>query len=468
VKKLYKCLKDFAPCRWKAGQDYELDESDAIGFVESGHLEPLADDELSAMEQSLLKRLEASTAAVAAQAAVKALESVHYGGAAGKGPRVEVVLDEADKTKGLGEFLQCVGFTGLQNHPKKEWAFEKLAAVYSTLPDPTFKERYAKSQETMGVASYKAALAESSGITGGYTVPVEYATQLLELSAEDTLLVGQTDEYALTGRELKMPVLDQTTAPSVGNTAYFGGVIATWTGEAVQRPETEPKFKEITLVANELSGYALASRNVLFDNKVALEQRLTRLFAGAIGWYRDFAYLQGDGVAKPRGLMNAPATLTVNRQTPNQVNFADVAQMIGKLLPQSMKTAFWVMQQSALQSFLQMKDASNRLIVQPYFPNAQGGPATVRPAMLLLGLPIKTTEKTSTLGTPGDLLLVDPKQYFTATRQDIEIAASEHYKFLNNQVTYRFIFRGDGEPWLDAPFTMQDGVTQVSPFVKLV
>jgi HK97 family phage major capsid protein len=467
---MYKCLKDFAPCKWRSGQDYELDDLDALGFVESGHLEELPADELSAMENALLKRLESSTASIAAQAAVKALESVHYGpGAGGKGPRIQVVVDEADKTRGLGEFLQCVGFTGLQNHPKKEWAFEKLASVYSTFPDASFPERYAKSQEKMGVATYKAALAESSGISGGYTVPTEYATELLELSAEDTVLAGKTDEYAMTGRELKMPVLDQTTPSGVaGQTAYFGGVVATWTGEAVTRQETEPKFKEITLVANELSGFALASRNVLFDNKVALEQRLTRLFAGAIGWFRDYAYLAGDGVAKPRGVMNAPATLTVSRGTAGQVNYVDIAKMIGKLLPQSMKSAYWVMQQSVLQSFLQMVDGSGRLIVQPYWPGAQGGPATVRPCMMMLGLPIATTEKTSTLGTAGDLMLIDPKQYFTATRKDIEIAASEHYKFLNNQVTYRFIFRGDGEPWMDAPFTLQDQTTKISPFVKLV
>ncbi len=466
MKKLYKCVKSFAPCKWEAGQEYELAEADALGFVESGHLEPLAAQELSAMEGVLLKRLETSTAAIAAEAAVKALSSVIGGNS--KGPRIEVVKDEADQTKGVSEFLQCVGFTGLSSHPKKDWAFDKLASVYRLQADPTFGERYAKSQAEMGVASYKAALAESSGITGGYTVPTEYAMQLLELSAENTVLVGETDEYAMAGRELKMPVLDQTTAPAAGQTAYFGGVVATWTGEAATRSETEPKFKEITLVANELSGFALASRNVLFDNKVALEQRLTRLFAGAIGWFRDYAYLQGDGVAKPRGIMGAPSTLTVTRATAGQISYADIAQMIGKLLPQSMKSAFWVMQQSVLQSFLQMKDSSGRLIVQPYWPAGPGGPATARPTMQMLGLPIKTTEKIATLGTAGDLMLIDPKQYFTATRKDIEIAASEHYKFLNNQVTYRFIFRGDGEPWLDAPFTLQDTTTQISPFVKLV
>lgn len=471
MKKLYKCIKDFGPCKWKSGQDYELDDADALGFVESGHLEELPSEELSGIESTILKRLETSTAAVAAEAATKAAMSVMQQ-MTSKGPRVDIVKDEADKTKGAEEFIQLVGFAGLEaSHPKRDWAKEKLAEVYSAHADKTFDERYDKSQKAMGNASTKAALAESSGITGGYTVPTEYAMQLLALSAENTVLVNQTDEYTMTGRELKMPALDQTTAPTAGQTAYYGGVIATWTGEAATRPETEPRFKEITLVANELSGYALASRNVLFDNKVALEQRLTRLFAGAIGWFRDYAYLQGDGVGKPRGIMNAPATLSFSRDGGGGITYNDVTSMLGKLTPQSMSSAFWIMQQSVITKFLQMADSSNRLLIQPWFPpyiaGKQGGAATAPPVWGILGMSVKTTEKVSTLGTAGDLMLIDPKQYFTATRQDIEIAASEHYKFINNQMTYRFIFRGDGQPWMDLPFTLQDATTQISPFVKL-
>lgn len=464
MKKRYTALKAFAPCGWEAGKKYDMEESDAQAFVAGGILSAeAADPAADAFDAAVSKAVQAALSGLGFEP-----------GDGSRPPRLRVVQDEADKTKGLGEFLQCVGIVGLQQNvsaPMRDAAHATIQDVYGVRPDPTFAGRYAESAKALygeGSALYKAALAESSGITGGYTVPTEYAMQLLELSAEGTVLVGETDDYPMSGAELKMPVLDQTTAPTAGNTAYFGGVTATWVGEAATRPETEPKFKEIALKANELAGYALASRNVLFDNKVALEQRLTRLFAGAVGWYRDYAYLRGDGVGKPKGIMNAPATLTVSRATANQVNFADIAQMYGLLTPQSLKTAFWVMQQSVLQSFLQMKDSTNgRFIVQPYYVTA-GGPATQRPQMTLLGLPIKTTEKLSTLGTAGDLMLIDPKQYFTGTRRDIEIAASEHYKFLNNQVTFRFLFRGDGQPWMDLPLTLQDTTTQLSPFIKLV
>ena len=49
----------------------------------------------------------------------------------------------------------------------------------------------------------------------------------------------------------------------------------------------------------------------------------------------------------------------------------------------------------------------------------------------------------------------------------LEIAASDQYAFNTNQITFRIIKRTDGQPQIDAPFTQQDGTTQISPFVIL-
>lgn len=450
-------------------KDSVVPVEDAVGkrYIAAGFAEEAPPEDPTEKFLAIMQKQNANVAATAAAEVVALYESKSHDPKHPSRVRIYAGDQEADKTKALGDFLQCVGIVGVLNDPRRALAIERLEKVYGSPLQADFAERFAKAEANRTGISVKAALAESSGITGGYTVPPEYSNRLFEIAAEDTVLVGKTDEYAMTGRELVFPILDQTTAPTAGNTSYFGGVVAYWTAEAATRSETEPKFKERRLVANELSGYALASRNVVMDNAVALEQRLTKLFGGAIGWYRDFAYLQGDGVGKPKGILNEGCTLSVTRATANQVNYADAVSMYGKLLPQSVKNAFWVMQQSVLQSFLQMKDASSRLVIQPYFPGAQGGPAAVRPVMTLLGLPILTTEKVPTLGTKGDVMLIDPTFYFTATRQDVEIAASEHYKFLNNQITYRFLFRGDGRGWLDLPFTLQDTTTQISPFVVL-
>jgi hypothetical protein len=49
----------------------------------------------------------------------------------------------------------------------------------------------------------------------------------------------------------------------------------------------------------------------------------------------------------------------------------------------------------------------------------------------------------------------------------MEVAVSEHFKFQNNQIAYRFVHRVGGLPWINGAITLQDGTTTVSPFVGL-
>src|SRR5207244_646824 len=106
---------------------------------------------------------------------------------------------------------------------------------------------------------------------------------------------------------------------------------------------TEPAFRQLELVAHELSGYSLMSNALLADNAVGLEALLTRLFGGAIAWFEDYAFLRGDGVGKPLGVASAAAAIAVNRTTANQFKLADAGTMLGKLLPGwSPQTTCWV------------------------------------------------------------------------------------------------------------------------------
>jgi HK97 family phage major capsid protein len=91
----------------------------------------------------------------------------------------------------------------------------------------------------------------------------------------------------------------------------------------------------------------------------------------------------------------------------------------------------------------------------------------VQPTWKMLGLPVNITEKLPALGTKGDLMLIDPSLYVIGDRMMLEIAASEHVNFLKNQMTWRFVQRVDGRPWLESAITLQDAATQVSPFVAL-
>ena len=161
-------------------------------------------------------------------------------------------------------------------------------------------------------------------------------------------------------------------------------------------------------------------------------------------------------------MLGCTAAKTVSRANGNQVGFADVANMWSKLLPHSWGNAIWAFSPTVVPQLLQLKDGASRAI---FISIDQG--ITKTPSWSLLGRPAFPTEKLPALGTKGDVMLVDPSLYVIGDRMMLEIAASEHVNFLKNQMTWRFVQRVDGRPWLESAITLQDAATQVSPFVAL-
>ena len=121
----------------------------------------------------------------------------------------------------------------------------------------------------------------------------------------------------MTTRSCQIPAVDVVTAPSAGDTALLGGVVARWTEEAATLTETEPSLKQIDLVNYELSGYSKVSNTLLADSGVGLETFLMQIFSRAIAWYEDYGFLRGNGVAKPLGVASWAGVLQPTRTTAN-------------------------------------------------------------------------------------------------------------------------------------------------------
>ena len=264
---------------------------------------------------------------------------------------------------------------------------------------------------------------------------------------------------------LQIPYLDITTVQSAGVSPFFGGVQMNWTAEAQTRTETEPQFKQMELKAWELSGYSVSSNVLLQDSVIGLEKFLMTLFAKAIAWFEEYAFLQGNGVGKPQGMLNArpPCSTRATGADTAFVSFADIAGMWSKLLPASWNKAIWVFSPSVVPQLLQLKDGANAGHLHQHRPGRDQDAQldAARPA----GLP---TEKLPALGTKGDLMPDRPAaSTSSATACRSRSPPVEHVNFLKNQMTWRVVERVDGQPWLDKPVTLQDGTTQVSPFVVL-
>ncbi len=109
----------------------------------------------------------------------------------------------------------------------------------------------------------------------------------------------------------------------------------------------------------------------------------------------------------------------------------------------------------------------NQLVWVNPMPPGDSGPMSMKlPNAFLNGLPVYFTEKLPTLGTKGDVMLVDWSKYVIGQRMDMQIDVSPHFLFRNNQLAWRVIARCDGKPWLNSYITDAEGWT-VSPFVVL-
>jgi HK97 family phage major capsid protein len=119
----------------------------------------------------------------------------------------------------------------------------------------------------------------------------------------------------------------------------------------------------------------------------------------------------------------------------------------------------WVASPTLIPQLATMVDTGNHIIWQP---NAREGiPGT------LLGLPLLFNERSPVLGTKGDLILANFQYYLIKDGFGVALAASPHRKFEFNITIIKAFWNVDGKPWLTAPITLEDGATQMSPFVVL-
>ena len=308
----------------------------------------------------------------------------------------------------------------------------------------------------------KAALNTSVGSQGGFLVPAEFTNRLVSAASEGAVVRPRATIIPMNSRSAQVPCLDHSMVPGVDESAFLGGITAKWTEEAATLNETEPIFKQVELVAHELSGYSKVSNSLMQDSAIGLEQLLVTLFGRAIAWHEDNAFLRGDGVGKPLGVLNSNALISVTRSGASDFTLADAANMMASLLPGwSSTSTVWAMHPTVAGKLFQMTasgSGSNAI----YLDNARA-----KPAMVLFGIPIVITEKLPALNTEGDVMLLDLQHYLIGDRREIEIAFSEHVAFTSNQGAWRFVSRVDGQPWINARITLADGVSTLSPFISL-
>src|SRR5271165_3994486 len=318
----------------------------------------------------------------------------------------------------------------------------------------------------------KASLAEGAGFSGGYTVPTQFYADLLRLMAEKAFVRDRCTVLPMQSRSLLVPALKQSsTTFARGQSQFFGGIVMSWTPEQVVLNESDPVFREIELVARDLTFVTVASNQLLQDNAVALDTLLTTLFQEAVAWSYDYYILQGKLANEPQGIVTAPGSYIYSRTNNGSVTVTDIITMLSHLYTQSWDNACFIANPGLIPIIgtLTQGTGGNFFAWLNPTPNQQSneGPLAQKMPAILAGLPIFWSEKASAVGQQGDLILADYSKYLLGDRLAIQIEVSPHVRFTQNQMMWRIVIRWDGTPWQDSPITLADATWQVSPMVIL-
>lgn len=296
------------------------------------------------------------------------------------------------------------------------------------------------------------------GSAGGVLVPDQYATAVLGVEGESEIVGPYATEAMGAGdgapdAAVEVPTWNQ------GSNGAFAGAAVVHLAEGGTKTSTEVAFKSVRLEPEELAAYVVLTDKML-RNAPQISTLLEGMLGGALSEQIDVDRISGNGVGKSLGYQNAGCKLTVTRDTASNFKFADVAAMLAAAMPDSWDKLQWVANQTVLPKIIAMADAAGNSIFI-------AGDVTkgIRPS--LLGIPVRFTGRVPVLGTAGDVSLCDFSKYLKRDGSGPFIAKSEHVYFTKNQTVVKIFMNTDGRPWMDAPLTLNDASTQVSPFVLL-
>jgi HK97 family phage major capsid protein len=297
---------------------------------------------------------------------------------------------------------------------------------------------------------------------GGFLVPEEFRSELMQLALEDTITRRNATVIPMSTLVTHIPMVDDTSHAS----SLFGGVVFYWEGEGDPITESAATFGSVELQAWKLAGYFTVPNGLLRDAPAFsgwFDQRVPQ----GLAWKEDSAFMTGTGAKQPKGWVNCASYVQVDRATVNEIAYADIVNMWARLLPTSHKNSVWVANIDTFPQLAQMSLSSPGVWMGGY--NVPG--IADAPPVSIFGRPVYFTEKVPSLGASGgsvgDISLVDLGYYLIGDRQSVSVAASEHAAFQNDKTAYRIIERVDGRPWLQSALTPANGSNTLSAFVGL-
>ena len=226
------------------------------------------------------------------------------------------------------------------------------------------------------------------------------------------------------GEDIKFP---QITAHSSASLVAEGGAIG----------ESDPTSASVTLGAFKYAYLVQVSSELLADEGVDIEGFLANDIGRALGNGAGTDFAVGNGSSKPNGVMNASGT-GVTCASATAITSDEVIDLYHSVTSPYRSNGAWIMNDATLKEVRQLKDSNNQYLWQPSLQ--LGNPDA------LLGSPVATDPNIETIATAKKVMAFgDMSKYFIREAGGIQVDRSVDYAFANDLVTYRFIYRADGD-----------------------
>lgn len=356
-------------------------------------------------------------------------------------------MQDSPKVKSAGYFTEDGGAADANVKSFGDW----LMAVRRN--DVT---RLAKVYKSVGTKD----MTLGTGTQGGYLVPPEYGTRLMQLAATQSQITGRVTLINVNSDSGAYPVLDQYIVPTAGsgNSAMAAGITANVTAEGALLTETQAGFEDLQYRVYKVGGFTEVTNELISDSPQAIETLLSQLFGIAIAAKNERNILRGTGAGEPLGILNATCAVGISPNTNNEFKWEDALTMVSRFKSAG-GTPVWLIHPSIWPDIGAMESSAGGSVWQANM--TAGSPST------LLSYPILVSEHLPQANNAGAVMLADLSAYLWFQREGLQIAYSEHAAFTTDKGTWRFTQRVDGKPWLRSAITMSDpqGSYTVSPFV---
>lgn len=251
------------------------------------------------------------------------------------------------------------------------------------------------------------ALSVGSDPDGGYLVPMVVSSRIIDKVFETS------------------PLRQLATVETIGTDALhvpvdIGEADAGWVGEQQARPTTNtPTIEQQRIQVHELYAKPKATQQLLEDAAIDVEAWLARKVAEKFARVEATAFISGNGVGRPRGILTYPAgTTAFARSTVLQIPTLSAAaitadglvNMIFALKGPYLTNARWLMARGAIGAVALLKDGNGQYIWRPGLDNTRGAS--------LLGYPISQADDMPAV-TAGSLSIAfgDFRQAYTVVER---------------------------------------------------